>query len=475
MKSQALFTIVLAILAIFGSIVFGQEVQNIYDSTDTPQALLERGTTASTLVIADPGICTRLSVKLNISHEAIDELEAYLIGPDGTRVKLFAGVGAGGSDMSDTWFFDNAAVSIKEGQAPFDGGYRTEGNLSDFEFKSIEGAWTLEIKDNREGISGTLNYCALLIRAITSNLYFEDKFPSTNIDEWNWIEVDNATVDDGGLNIPSGPYSLRLNGNPSGGDSITSRAINLSGCLGATYTYNYERFAPNPGKDSPEEGEDLIFEYNAGSGWTELDRQPGKGPHMRSYEQASLALPPEALSRNCLFKIRSIGTPGPYDDWFVDDVKIVLNNPESPGIVSNPGFEGQTWGWTAVQTFSSSLWQSDGSYSARVFTMPQLKHEAGTWVGLSQSIDLSNIAAIKFDASTVASSGGTWEKCAVSVCIDDIEVWSDAGVDKTWLDVPVDTADYTGIHTLSLRLSFLETGNFDEDVHFDNIRTYLAE
>jgi len=475
MKSQKLFTVVLAILAIFGSIVLGQEVQNAYDSTDTPQALLERGTTASTLVIADSGICTRLSVQVNISHDVIDELEAYLIGPDGTRVKLFAGVGAGGSDMSDTWFVDNAAVSIKEGEAPFTDGYRAEGNLSDFDFKNIEGAWTLEIKDSRDGISGTLNSWALVFRAITSNLYLEDMFSSTQIDEWNWVDVDNATVDDGGLNNPSGLYSLRLNGNPSGGDSITSRTMNLSGCLGATFTYSYERFAPNPGKDSPEEGEDLIFEYNTGAGWGELDRQLGEGFPMRSYEQVSVVLPPEALSGYCSFRIRSIGTAGPYDDWFVDDVKLVLNNPERPGIVSNPGFEGQIWGWTAAQTFSSSLWQSDGSYSARVFTMPQMKHEAGTWVGLSQSIDLSNIAAIKFDASTVASSGGTWENCVASVYIDDTEVWSDKGADKTWLDVPIDTADYTGIHTLSLRLSFLETGNFDEDVHFDNIRTYLDE
>jgi len=61
------------------------------------------------------------------------------------------------------------------------------------------------------------------------------------------------------------------------------------------------------------------------------------------------------------------------------------------------------------------------------------------------------------------------------VCIDDTEVWSDAGADKTWLDVIIDTTEYTDVHTLSLRLSFLETGNFDEDVHFDNIRTYLAD
>lgn len=473
MKTKALFTIVLVVLAFSGSISFGQETSTSYNSTDTPMPLLDRGTTASTLVIADSGICTRLSVKLDISHGAVDELEAYLIGPDGTRVKLFAGVGASGSDMSDTWLFDNAAVSITEGEAPFNGAYRAEGNLSDFDFKNIDGAWTLEIKDSQQDISGTLNSWALLFRAITSNLYFEDSFPGTKIDEWNWIDVNGATLEGwDGLFIPVIP-ALRLNGNPSGGDSITSRAINLSGCLGATFTYSYERYAPDSSEDSAEKGEDLIIEYNTGTGWVEFDRQSGDGPHMWTFQQTSADVPPEALSRNCLFRIQR--AVGPYHGWFVDDVKIELNNPERPGIFSNPSFEGQTWGWTATQAFSSSLWQSDGSYSARIFTMPDWISEAGTWRGLAQSIDLSNIVAIRFDASTAASSGGTWEKCVASVFIDDTEVWSDTGADKTWLDVLIDTAEYTGIHTLSLGLSFLETGNFDEDVHFDNIRTYLGE
>ena len=476
MKSKSvIFMTVLVILAVCGSIVFGQETENSYNSADTPKPLLEWGTTASTLAIADSGFITWPAVKLDISHESVDELEAYLIGPDGTRVKLFANVGAGGSDFTDTWFSDRANTSITEGEAPFTGNYRPEGNLSDFDFRDIEGTWTLEIKDNKSGISGTLNWWRLRFGTITSNLYFEDTFPSTTIEQW--IGVEGATVDDVGMNIPSGPYSLRLNGNPSGGDSLMTRQINLSGCLGATLIYSYERTAPGySGGESPDKGEDLIFEGNTTIGWVELDRQPGDGPDMTSFQQVTISLPPEALHRLFNLRIRrAAGTVGPYDDWFVDDVKIVLNNPERPGIVSNPSFEGQTWGWTTTQAFSSSLWQSDQSYSARVFTIPQITHEAGTWVGLSQSIDMSNIVAIKFDASTVASSGGTWENCVASVYIDDTEVWSDTGADKTWLDVQVDTAEYTGVHTLSLRLSFLESGTFDEDVHFDNVRTYLAD
>ena len=93
------FMAVLVALALFSGVVFGQEVQNVYDSTDTPQLLQELGTAASTLVIADSGTITSLAVTLDITHGSVDELEAYLIGSDGTRVKLFAGVGAGGGGL----------------------------------------------------------------------------------------------------------------------------------------------------------------------------------------------------------------------------------------------------------------------------------------------------------------------------------------------------------------------------------------
>ncbi len=474
-RKSSIFMAVLVTVALCGSVVSGQEVQNLYNSTDTPQELLELGTTASTLVIADFGFVTDLRVKLDITHESVDQLEAYLIGPDGTRIQLFTGIGASGSDLSGTCFLDYAEMSLSEGEAPFVGTYRSE-RLADFHFKNIEGAWTLEIKDNTPEVSGTLNSWELAIRTISSNLYLEETFPSTTISSL-WPDIDGATVNGVGTNNPSEPYSLRLNGDPSGGDSVTSMGINLTGCLGATLIYSYERTSPGySGGESPDKGEDLVIEGLSNSGWVEIDRQLGEEPDMTSFVQVSVPLPAEVLQRVFRLRIRrAAGTVGDYDDWFVDDVKIVLNGLESPGIVSNPSFEGQTWGWTTTQAFSSSLWQSDGSCSARVFTIPQITHEAGAWVGLAQSIDLSNIVAIKFDASTVAGSGGTWEKCVASVYIDDTEVWSDAGADKTWLDVQVDTSEYTAVHTLSLGLSFLETGNFDEDVHFDNIRTYLGD
>ena len=156
-RKSNIFMAVLLALALFGGVVFGQEVQNVYDSTDTPQPLQELGTTASTLVIADSGTITNIVINLDITHESVGELEAYLIGPDGTRITLFDDVKAGGSDFTNTSFDDNQWIPIAEGEAPFTGGYLPEGDIADFHFKDTKGAWTLEIKDNTPGIYIMLN------------------------------------------------------------------------------------------------------------------------------------------------------------------------------------------------------------------------------------------------------------------------------------------------------------------------------
>jgi len=325
---------------------------------------------------------------------------------------------------------------------------------------------------------GMLNSWGLIVETISNAVVFEETFPSKTviIDKPKWPVVEGATVSHLGMGKCN--YSLRLNGNPFGGDSIESKVIDLSyPCyLGANFSYEYERAGFG---NSPEEGDDLIIDYHNGSDWIELDRQAGSGKDMTNFKQVTIDLPSDALHEEFKFRIRSIGTLGvgdnTFDDWFVDDVKIEVNKFEVADVIATPNFEGaSTSGWTINQAFSSPSWHSNGSFSARIYTLNKT-HEADTWLGLSQSVDLSGICAIKFDATTTASSGGTWEKCKASVCIDDTEVWSETGENKTWTDVLIDTSGYNDTHTLSLRLYLLETDTFDEDLHFDNLRTYSCE
>jgi len=162
---------------------------------------------------------------------------------------------------------------------------------------------------------------------------FEDSFPSTTIDPQKWPVVYDATIDDVGTNEPSPEYSLRLNGHPLGADLIESRVIDLSSYSGVSLTYYYQRTGLNG--NSPEAGEDLIIDYNDGSNWVELDRQLGKGPDMTEYNERTIPLPAAALHSE--FKLRlqkSMGSVGPYDDWFVDDIRIFVDASQEPGAAS---------------------------------------------------------------------------------------------------------------------------------------------
>jgi subtilisin family serine protease len=154
---------------------------------------------------------------------------------------------------------------------------------------------------------------------------FEDTFPSTTIDRNKWTVVHGATIDDVGIDEPSGPYSLRLNRD----DSVESKVIDLSSYSSATLTYYYQRTG---GGSSTEARDDLIIEYEASpavspspASWIELASHRGDGPDMTSYQPNTITLPLGALWSGFRLRIRTSGS-SMNDDWFVDDVKIEVRN-----------------------------------------------------------------------------------------------------------------------------------------------------
>lgn len=166
---------------------------------------------------------------------------------------------------------------------------------------------------------------------------FNEEFPSTTLNPENWTNTSGApTIDDVGLGEPSSPYSLRLNGHPSGGDAVESRVIDLAGVSNVVLTYWYERTG---GGEDPDSGEDLVIGYWSGSNWVELERQLGDGPDMTSYVKSVLTLPPGALHENFRLRISSTGTSDPvdiFDDWFVDDVSLTISEGPPPPLPPLP-------------------------------------------------------------------------------------------------------------------------------------------
>ena len=134
-----------------------------YDSDD-PAAIPDQGTLMSELVINEAGLIQDLNVKVNISHPLDADMDVFLMAPDGmTRIELFTDVGGSGDNFEDTILDDEAATSITEGSAPFEGSYRPEGNLAELVGRNICGTWTLEVTDDAWLSSGTLNSWALIV------------------------------------------------------------------------------------------------------------------------------------------------------------------------------------------------------------------------------------------------------------------------------------------------------------------------
>lgn len=164
---------------------------------------------------------------------------------------------------------------------------------------------------------------------------FTDSFTTTALDSDKWVYNYNAVINGDGLEEASAPYSLNLDGDPTGGDTIISSAINLKGLESQTLSYYYQRTG---GGDSPEANDDLKIEYqDAGGDWHNIGLHLGSGADMTKYEKTDLYLPDSAYHSAFRIRILNNATVGDYDDWFVDD--IYLGAPPPYDLSADPYYQ----------------------------------------------------------------------------------------------------------------------------------------
>ncbi len=140
------------------------------------------GTVTNSIInLTADAIINSLTVTININHTWTDDLDIFLISPDGTRVELSTDNGGSADDYIDTVFDDTATLSITEGTPPFTGTFRPEGSLSDFIGMSTLGDWTLEITDDAGSDGGTLNSWSLRACTTTSVGVFENLVDASDL------------------------------------------------------------------------------------------------------------------------------------------------------------------------------------------------------------------------------------------------------------------------------------------------------
>ncbi len=166
---------------------------------------------------------------------------------------------------------------------------------------------------------------------------FTDNFVTTSFDMTKWESVAEAEINTVGIDEPSAPYSVNLNGQSIGGDAIETEKINLKDESNVIVKYYYQQTGDG---ESPDAGDDLIIEYlDNTDAWVELNRHLGSDPDMTEFEEVELSLPGDAMHAEFRLKISCTATSGNYDDWFVDD--IYVGHPSDYDVRITPSMQSQ--------------------------------------------------------------------------------------------------------------------------------------
>ena len=224
---------------------------------------------------------------------------------------------------------------------------------------------------------------------------FRDTFPlagKPNLAIWTTSYVD---VSNQGVDVPSPPYSLNLNGFPlTNGDLIESQPMNLSGREreGIFLTYYFQ---PGGNVDPPEEGDSLIVEARNSFGeWRLLQRYPGLSPGAPTppfqFETLPLFIIDPGLNSTFFydgfkFRFRSKGEGNllgpPLDNWFIDDVSLhVPTNSPQMAVASQVVVDTAVVGTT--DSTSSFAMSNIASYSAPL-SFSVVQSPINSWISAS--------------------------------------------------------------------------------------------
>ncbi len=201
-------------------------------------------------------------------------------------------------------------------------------------------------------------------------LPFFEPFPSATISPSNWIFRKNVASSTTSINPPSPTRAMLLDCLGAGewqDDEVRSNFIPLDGYINEIVKFSY--WTQHRG---PEQGEKLIVEYRTfGNDWVSLNDVVSDGTMQEEFTLHEHILPQNAKHDEFQIRFRA-DVNETNDDWFVDDVRVEVVNPEpAPENDECIGAVGVSDGVTEFTTVGATATASP--------IMPAVCGEGGSW------------------------------------------------------------------------------------------------
>jgi subtilisin-like proprotein convertase family protein len=141
-------------------------------------------------------VISKITVTVNIQASRDGDIRITLITPDGTRIVLSNGNGAGGANYTNTTFDDASTTPIQNGQPPFTGSFAPQEHLNKLLGTNPNGVWKLEVDDLVAGNNSTQELLdfTLNITATQSVQVATDFVLPINITDPNFTTLSNLEV-----------------------------------------------------------------------------------------------------------------------------------------------------------------------------------------------------------------------------------------------------------------------------------------
>ncbi|WP_052461142.1 zinc-dependent metalloprotease [Psychroserpens mesophilus] len=223
-----------------------------FDAIDLPIDILVtgNGTDNYTSVINVPNNApiTDVNVTISIQHDWNNDLDIFLISPQGTSVELSTDNGEDfDDDYIDTTFDQEAATLITNGSSPFTGTFIPEGDLSTLYGEMSGGDWTLSVDDDFGFADGgqiltfSLELCiegALSVSEQSINLSDFVIYPNPNEGTFN-VVIKNSNSEDVKISV----YDIRgrrIFDNMYAGSPSFNQTVSLDNAQSGVYLVTVE-------------------------------------------------------------------------------------------------------------------------------------------------------------------------------------------------------------------------------------------